>query len=63
MNDIPLCEKFRPKDFSEVIGVNSTKTFEELIKTPMEMPNMLLYGPAGVGKSTSIKIIRPIISS
>ena len=55
--NLPLIEKFRPKDFDEVIGVSDIETFKTIISDPMSMPNMLFYGPQGTGKTTCAKII------
>ena len=53
--NLPYIEKYRPLSFGEVIG--DTSIFEGIIKNPTNMPNMLLWGPQGTGKSTVAKII------
>jgi len=48
-------EKFRPSKFDEVIGFPSS--LNELINKTDELPHLLLYGPAGTGKTTTARII------
>jgi len=57
MNNLPFIEKFRPKEFDDLVGINNIDTLKELIKNPSDMPNLLFYGPAGTGKTTIAKII------
>jgi len=57
MYEFPLIEAYRPKTFSELIGVKDAKLIESLISKPMEMPNLLFYGPPGTGKTSCIKIV------
>jgi DNA polymerase III delta prime subunit len=54
---VPLIEAYRPKTFEEVIGVEHLSILDEIVKKPMEMPNLLFYGPQGTGKTTVAKII------
>jgi len=53
----PLIEEYRPKNFSEVVGVKDLDRLSSLMETPQEMPNLLFYGPAGTGKTSVAKII------
>lgn len=57
MNILPLVEKFRPKEFNEVVGVKELDNLKNVTNIPMEMPNLLLFGPQGTGKTTVAKII------
>ena len=51
-NEFLWVEKYRPKTIDECILPESTKnTFKEFLKQG-EIPNMLLAGPAGCGKTT-----------
>ena len=54
---LPLCELYRPTEFAEVIGVRAKEKIETLIAEPNDMPNILLYGPQGTGKTTCAKIM------
>ena len=54
---LPLCEKWRPTTFDEVVGVKDLSKLKELVKTPKDLPNLLFFGPAGVGKTTCAKIV------
>jgi len=57
MKNIPLVEKYRPTDWSEVVGIPELETIKTLLDNPTEMPNLLFYGPAGTGKTSVAKII------
>ena len=51
------CEKYRPRNIEECILPDSTKkTFQEFLKK-QEIPNMLLAGPPGIGKTTVAKAL------
>lgn len=53
MNDNPLwCEKYRPKTIKDtVLSDDLKKKFQKFVDDQM-IPNLLLSGPAGVGKTT-----------
>jgi DNA polymerase III delta prime subunit len=56
MNNL-FVEKYRSKTLEEYIGSNEVKNkFQEFIDT-QEIPNILLYGTPGCGKSTLAKIL------
>ena len=55
--NIPLIEKWRPKEFKEVVGLKDIERFSVMISDPLEMPNLLFYGPQGTGKTSLAKII------
>ena len=57
MNKLPLIEKTRPKEFDELVGIDKLDRIKALISNPADMPNLLFYGPAGTGKTTTAKII------
>lgn len=57
MNDFLWVEKYRPKTIEETILPPSLKqTFQEIVSKG-ELPNMLLTGTAGLGKTTVAKAI------
>ena len=57
MNEFLWVEKYRPKTIEECILPDSTKkTFTEFVQSG-ELPNLLLAGPPGVGKTTVAKAL------
>jgi replication factor C subunit 3/5 len=56
-HNIPLIEKYRPKDVADII---SQKAITDIILNFVKnenIPHMLFYGPPGTGKTTTISII------
>ena len=51
---IPWIEKYRPKNFNDIVLDETNKNFFENILTNNKFPNILLYGPPGTGKTTTI---------
>eukprot|EP00660_Eupelagonema_oceanica_P015941 gene15941-11330_t len=50
----PWVEKYRPKEVDKVLGHKDIiATIRKLIDVN-KMPHLLLYGPAGTGKTTTI---------
>ena len=57
MSDFIWVEKYRPKTISECILPNNTKkSFQDFLDKG-EIPNMLLAGPPGFGKTTVAKAL------
>ena len=57
MSDFIWVEKYRPKTIEEcILPENIKKTFRDFLNTG-EIPNMLLAGPPGVGKTTVAKAL------
>ncbi len=57
---MPLADKIRPTKLSEVVGqkhiIGEGKPLERIIRSG-KIPNMIFYGPSGVGKTTIARII------
>ena len=57
MSDFIWVEKYRPKTIEEcILPENIKKTFRDFLNTG-EIPNMLLAGPPGIGKTTVAKAL------
>lgn len=60
MNTAPLAQRLRPKTLDDVVGqthlLGEGRPLRNIIQSG-EIPNMLFYGPSGVGKSTLAAII------
>ncbi len=53
-NNIPWVEKYRPDNFDDIVLDNyNREIFENMLKNNY-IPNLLLYGPPGSGKTTTI---------
>lgn len=57
---IPLAQQLRPQTLDEVVGqhhlIGKNKPLRNIIESG-ELPNMIFYGPSGVGKTTIASII------
>jgi replication factor C subunit 3/5 len=51
---VPFCEKFRPKNFDDIVLDNLNKQILKNIIDTSYFPNLLFYGPPGTGKTTTI---------
>ena len=50
---MPLVEKYRPEDFSQVVSqIQVVEPLKEMLKRKEHPPHMLFVGPAGTGKNT-----------
>lgn len=60
MSTSPLADRIRPQSLDEVVGqehlLGKGKALRRIIDSG-EIPNMIFYGPSGVGKSTVASII------
>lgn len=54
MDDLPWTEKYRPKTLNNFRGNSKIKELFQLFVKEKNIPNLLLHGPAGVGKSSII---------
>lgn len=57
----PLANLIRPTDFDEVVGqkklIGKNGLIRRIIENNKDIPNMILYGPSGTGKTTVANII------
>jgi replication factor C subunit 2/4 len=51
---IPFVEKYRPKTLDDVVGNEETLLRLRAIAKDGNMPNLILCGPPGTGKTTSV---------
>ena len=59
MKQLIWTERWRPKTYEEVLGLNPTEMYE----MEKNLPHLLFVGPAGIGKTTTMKIIANRIGS
>lgn len=57
INSAIWTEKYRPKEFLEVVGQNEIIKRVESLTKGMNIPHLLFAGPAGVGKSTLALVV------
>ncbi len=52
----PLADRVRPQTLDDIVGqkhlISQGKPLRNIIESSNEIPNMIFYGPSGVGKST-----------
>lgn len=57
---VPLAEKIRPKNLDDIVGqkdiLGKDKPLRRIIESG-NIPNMIFYGPSGVGKTTVARLI------
>lgn len=57
INQLPWIEKYRPKDISDVILDPNTLSKIKKMISEKDMPNIIITGVPGIGKTTTIKCI------
>lgn len=53
-NGVPWCERFRPKNFDDIVFDPLNRQILKNIIETSYFPNLLFYGPPGTGKTTTI---------
>lgn len=53
-SDQPWAEKYRPRNFDDIVLDENNRTLLENAVKMNNFPNLLLYGPPGTGKTTTI---------
>ena len=57
---VPLAERIRPKTLDDIVGqthlLGENKPLRRIIESG-KIPNMIFYGPSGVGKTTVARMI------
>ena len=63
---MPLAERMRPSDFTEMVGQEAMFGPEGVLRRIISSdrcPSMLLWGPAGVGKTTCARLVAKMTKS
>jgi len=60
-SNLPWIEKYRPQLFSEIVGNEDTIARLSIFAQTGNMPNLILAGPPGVGKTTTILCLAKIL--
>ncbi|XP_023165841.1 replication factor C subunit 2 [Drosophila hydei] len=60
-NNLPWIEKYRPVKFDEIVGNEDTVARLSVFSTQGNSPNIIIAGPPGVGKTTTIQCLARIL--
>nr|CAH7741212.1 unnamed protein product [Callosobruchus chinensis] len=61
LNNLPWIEKYRPQTFEEIVGNEDTITRLSVFSKQGNVPNVIIAGPPGVGKTTTILCLARIL--
>ena len=59
--NVPWIEKYRPKAFHEIVGNKDTVSRLSMFSKEGNVPNIIIAGPPGVGKTTTILCLARIL--
>nr|XP_023013053.1 replication factor C subunit 2 [Leptinotarsa decemlineata] len=59
--NLPWIEKYRPQTFQEIVGNEDTLTRLSIFSKQGNVPNVIIAGPPGVGKTTTILCLAKIL--
>lgn len=60
-SNLPWIEKYRPTKFEEIVGNEDTVSRLAIFATQGNAPNIIISGPPGVGKTTTIQCLARIL--
>lgn len=60
-SNLPWIEKYRPQTFEEIMGNEETTTRLSIFAKKGNVPNIIIAGPPGVGKTTTILCLAKIL--
>ncbi|CAH1986872.1 unnamed protein product [Acanthoscelides obtectus] len=61
LGNLPWIEKYRPRSFEDIVGNEDTITRLSVFSKQGNVPNVIIAGPPGVGKTTTILCLARIL--